>query len=378
MFPLFSHLPEEIGVAASRFRSPEWGRLPDGVPVPEPGLSSGAAISPTPPPSRWASSSRWRCSATSSGSIRSSIVPVLVESAIYRSTTGSLDRIRDDACARNLAAPCSRRRGLRGATGVRTRIVMSWARVLRGDGVASGHAVCGWWSFSTGCSDSGVWIDLRAGAAALGRALSRRSTISALGDHAARGNSPFRCSPACFGLLFWNRGFAIAVYTHALYDLYVTFSSSSRKQLKERRRHGPAGLRALTSCRRWPLGRGACGGTAGGEPRPDRSATGFRACRLAAWRRSGLTAARPRANGPGRLVRRLWRWRWSSLVVSFAGGGGWVSELGERFFRYQLAGAVLPFLVTFVSDDRPSPSVPSGKPGMSFRLCTSIAGRPRR
>jgi Type II CAAX prenyl endopeptidase Rce1-like len=25
----------------------------------------------------------------------------------------------------------------------------------------------------------------------------------------------------CFGLLFWFRGFAIAVYTHALYDLYV-------------------------------------------------------------------------------------------------------------------------------------------------------------
>jgi hypothetical protein len=26
---------------------------------------------------------------------------------------------------------------------------------------------------------------------------------------------------ACFGLLFWFRGFAVAVYTHALYDLYV-------------------------------------------------------------------------------------------------------------------------------------------------------------
>jgi hypothetical protein len=24
-----------------------------------------------------------------------------------------------------------------------------------------------------------------------------------------------------FGLLFWFRGFAVAVYTHALYDLYV-------------------------------------------------------------------------------------------------------------------------------------------------------------
>jgi hypothetical protein len=24
-----------------------------------------------------------------------------------------------------------------------------------------------------------------------------------------------------FGLLFWFRGFAVAVYTHALYDVYV-------------------------------------------------------------------------------------------------------------------------------------------------------------
>ena len=29
----------------------------------------------------------------------------------------------------------------------------------------------------------------------------------------------------CFGLLFWFRGFAIAVYTHALYDLYVLIVS---------------------------------------------------------------------------------------------------------------------------------------------------------
>jgi membrane protease YdiL (CAAX protease family) len=25
----------------------------------------------------------------------------------------------------------------------------------------------------------------------------------------------------CFGLIYWYRGFAVAVYTHALYDLYV-------------------------------------------------------------------------------------------------------------------------------------------------------------
>ena len=33
---------------------------------------------------------------------------------------------------------------------------------------------------------------------------------------------------ACFGLLFWFRGFAIAVYTHALYDLTSCSSADDR------------------------------------------------------------------------------------------------------------------------------------------------------
>jgi membrane protease YdiL (CAAX protease family) len=46
--------------------------------------------------------------------------------------------------------------------------------------------------------------------------------IPPYGDPFSIGVFTFRVlAGACFGLLFWFRGFAIAVYTHALYDLYV-------------------------------------------------------------------------------------------------------------------------------------------------------------
>jgi hypothetical protein len=46
--------------------------------------------------------------------------------------------------------------------------------------------------------------------------------IPPYGDPFAVGVFLFRVlAGICFGLLFWFRGFAVAVYTHALYDLYV-------------------------------------------------------------------------------------------------------------------------------------------------------------
>jgi membrane protease YdiL (CAAX protease family) len=46
--------------------------------------------------------------------------------------------------------------------------------------------------------------------------------IPPYGDPLHAGIFTFRVlAGLCFGLLFWYRGFAIAVYTHALYDLYV-------------------------------------------------------------------------------------------------------------------------------------------------------------
>jgi membrane protease YdiL (CAAX protease family) len=46
--------------------------------------------------------------------------------------------------------------------------------------------------------------------------------IPPYGDPFTIGVFTFRVlAGACFGLIFWFRGFAVAVYTHALYDLYV-------------------------------------------------------------------------------------------------------------------------------------------------------------
>ena len=46
--------------------------------------------------------------------------------------------------------------------------------------------------------------------------------IPPYGDPFAIGVFTFRVlAGAFFGLLYWFRGFAVAVYTHALYDLYV-------------------------------------------------------------------------------------------------------------------------------------------------------------
>jgi len=46
--------------------------------------------------------------------------------------------------------------------------------------------------------------------------------IPPYGDPFTIGVFTFRVlAGACFALIFWFRGFAVAVYTHALYDLYV-------------------------------------------------------------------------------------------------------------------------------------------------------------
>jgi hypothetical protein len=46
--------------------------------------------------------------------------------------------------------------------------------------------------------------------------------IPPYGDPLHVGVFVFRALAGCFfGLIYWSRGFAIAVYTHALYDIYV-------------------------------------------------------------------------------------------------------------------------------------------------------------
>ena len=66
------------------------------------------------------------------------------------------------------------------------------------------------------------WIAATLGLAVSSVLFSAMHHIPPYGDPFAIGVFTFRVlAGACFGLLFWSRGFAIAVYTHALYDLYV-------------------------------------------------------------------------------------------------------------------------------------------------------------
>ena len=66
------------------------------------------------------------------------------------------------------------------------------------------------------------WVAAAIGLAISSVLFSAMHHIPPYGDPFTIGVFTFRVlAGACFGLLFWFRGFAIAVYTHALYDLYV-------------------------------------------------------------------------------------------------------------------------------------------------------------
>ncbi|HVY45636.1 MAG TPA: CPBP family intramembrane glutamic endopeptidase [Minicystis sp.] len=66
------------------------------------------------------------------------------------------------------------------------------------------------------------WISAVVALAVSSALFSAMHHIPPYGDPFAIGVFTFRVlAGACFGLIFWYRGFAVAVYTHALYDLYV-------------------------------------------------------------------------------------------------------------------------------------------------------------
>jgi membrane protease YdiL (CAAX protease family) len=66
------------------------------------------------------------------------------------------------------------------------------------------------------------WLAMLVGLALSSVLFSAMHHIPPYGDPFAIGVFTFRVlAGACFGLLFWYRGFAVAVYTHALYDLWV-------------------------------------------------------------------------------------------------------------------------------------------------------------
>jgi membrane protease YdiL (CAAX protease family) len=147
------------------------------------------------------------------------IIPVLLESAVYALTMGSLIifvMTRLFGISPRLAG------GVVEQQGFITRLVMSlgagvyeetvFRLVLMGGMVALCERVLG----------LGRWVALILGLAVSSLLFSAMHHIPPYGDPLRLGIFTFRClAGVCFGLLFWFRGFAVAVYTHALYDLYV-------------------------------------------------------------------------------------------------------------------------------------------------------------
>ena len=146
------------------------------------------------------------------------VIPVFIESAIYALTMGSLIvfvMVRVFHISPRLAG------GLAGQ-GFVTRVVMSLGAGVYEETVFRLGLMAG----LTVILERGIgmrrWIAALLGLGISSVLFSAMHHIPPYGDPFTLGVFTFRVlAGACFGLLFWFRGFAVAVYTHALYDLYV-------------------------------------------------------------------------------------------------------------------------------------------------------------
>ena len=143
---------------------------------------------------------------------------VFVESAIYALTMGSLIvfvMTRVFGISPRLAGGIA-------AQSFGTRIVMSVGAGVYEETVFRLGLMAG----LTALLERGLglrrWVAAAIGLAVSSVLFSAMHHIPPYGDPFTIGVFTFRVlAGACFGLLFWFRGFAVAVYTHALYDLYV-------------------------------------------------------------------------------------------------------------------------------------------------------------
>jgi hypothetical protein len=148
------------------------------------------------------------------------VIPVFIESAIYALTMGSLIvfvMVRVFGISPRLAGG-----GGIADQGFLTRVVMSFGAGVYEETVFRLGLMAG----LTALLERGVgmrrWIAALLGLGISSVLFSAMHHIPPYGDPFTLGVFTFRIlAGACFGLLFWFRGFAVAVYTHALYDLYV-------------------------------------------------------------------------------------------------------------------------------------------------------------
>jgi hypothetical protein len=146
------------------------------------------------------------------------IVPVFVESAIYALTMGSLIVF----VMTRVLHVSPRLAGGIASQGLGTRFVMSlgagvWEETIFRLGIMTGLVV-----LLERVLGMGRWVAVALALVASSVLFSAMHHIPPYGDPLQLGVFVFRVLAGCFfGLIYWFRGFAIVVYTHALYDVYV-------------------------------------------------------------------------------------------------------------------------------------------------------------
>jgi membrane protease YdiL (CAAX protease family) len=149
------------------------------------------------------------------------VVPVFIESAIYALTMGSLI-IFVMTKLFGISPQLAGGGGLIARQGLATRAVMSIGAGVYEEAVFRLFILSGIAAVLERVLGLGRWVAVGIALIVSALLFSAMHHIPPYGDPLHLGVFTFRfLAGICFGLLFWNRGFAVAVYTHALYDLYV-------------------------------------------------------------------------------------------------------------------------------------------------------------
>ena len=151
------------------------------------------------------------------------IITVLIESAIYALTMGSLIvfvMTKALGISPHLAGGASG--GFVASQGLGTRFVMSLGAGVYEEAVFRLGIMAGVAVLLEKVLGLRRWIAVTVALLVSAVLFSAMHHIPPYGEPFAVGRFLFRVLAGIFfGLVFWFRGFAVAVYTHALYDLYV-------------------------------------------------------------------------------------------------------------------------------------------------------------
>jgi membrane protease YdiL (CAAX protease family) len=146
------------------------------------------------------------------------VLPVLLESTIYALSMGSLIILvmtKVLGISPRLAASLE-------SQGILTRFVMSLGAGVYEELVFRLGLLGGLYLLAERVLGWGRWVALPAALLLSSVAFSAVHHIPPYGDPLSLGIFTFRVLAGIFfGVLFWFRGFAVAVYTHAFYDVYV-------------------------------------------------------------------------------------------------------------------------------------------------------------